>query len=121
MMDGSTTGTIFRAAGVMEAWVTRMPVWKLCCEMCWAKVRICFMPMEGSLLNSIQIVPIGGVPAGALEGGACFSSMAAEGRAEKVIFLRLKARISKLVVGSEVEVENTQGPQSRRRTERESH
>lgn len=91
-MDGSTTGTIFRAAGVIEAWVMRMPVWKLCEDICWAKVRICLMPMLVSALNSTQMVPMlggGGVGAEAVGGWEYFSSMAAVGRAEKVIFLRL--------------------------------
>ena len=73
----------------------RMPVWKLWEEMCCAKVRICFMPMEVSGLNSTQIVPIegGGLGFEAVGGVEYFSSMAAVGRAEKVIFLRLEGDV----------------------------
>lgn len=55
------------------------------------------MPIEVSELNSIQMVPIwAGALGGALGDRACLSSMEAEGRAEKVIFLRLekKRRVS---------------------------
>ena len=47
--------------------------------------------MVVSELNSTQIVPIVGVAGLDVEvgGGVCFSNMAAVGRAEKVIFLRL--------------------------------
>ena len=94
MMLGKTTGTIFRAAGVMEAWVTRIPVWKLCLLMCWAKVRICFMPMLASAENSIQMVPIVGRGFGLDEvgRGVYFASIASVGLKEVVIFLRLKWR-----------------------------
>lgn len=61
------------------------------------------MPIEASELNSIQMVPIwAGASVGALGGRACFSSMEPEGRAEKVIFLRLertKKRVSWIRVG----------------------
>lgn len=82
---------ILRAGADTETCVTRMPVWKLCCVTICAKFRICLMPIVISELNSTQIVPIEGEGFG-LEGVGkvvYFSSIAAVGRAEKVIFLRL--------------------------------
>lgn len=70
----------------------RIPVWKLWEDMCCANCRICFIPIEVSALNSTQMVPIlggDGVGCEVVGGTLYFSIMAAVGRAEKVIFLRL--------------------------------
>lgn len=82
---------ILSAAGVMEACVTRMPVWNLCWLTCWAKARICFMPMLASEENSIQMVPIWGSGLGSAFVGMAvyFASMASVGLKEVFIFLRL--------------------------------
>ena len=87
---------ILSAAGVMEACVTRMPVWNLCWLTCWAKARICFMPMLGSEANSIQMVPIWGSGLGSAFVGMAvyFASMASVGLKEVFIFFRLGGGVS---------------------------
>ena len=92
MMEGKTTGTIFRAAAVMEACVMRMPVWKLLDWMCCANVRICLIPMADSALNSTQMEPIlggGAVGRDGVEGVLYFSIMERDGLAWKVMRRRL--------------------------------
>ena len=90
---------ILSAAGVMEACVTRIPVWNLCWLTCWAKARICFMPMLGSEANSIQMVPIWGSGVGSAFVGIAvyFASMASVGLKEVFIFFRLGGGVSSVV------------------------
>lgn len=68
-------------------------MWKLYLAMWWANAFICLMPIEpDSVENSIQMVPTAadGFGAELVGRGVYFWSIEVVGRAEKVIFLRLR-------------------------------